>query len=247
MSDMYSDKLFEFTNMFTDSSERIGNIEIIQIGETCLDKGASIEEHIQICHEMTLIISGTGAVVADREINKCGVGDIQIISKGIKHSIIADEDSRLRYIHFAFDFSDAEEQKLSDFFGKCKNVLMRDDGNIKWLLNMLVDEYINHAEFSDMMKNSLAHAALALTWRRANERTSAYRPKISGNPIGNTVYGIIKYVDGNIGTKLTVNGIAKNFSYSDEYISRLFKEKNRRFFEEIHHSHKNEICAKFAC
>ena len=114
---------------------------------------------------------------------------------------------------------------LSEFFGQCKNVLMRDDGNIKWILNMLVDEYVNNTDFTDIMKNSLVHAALVLIWRRANVQTSIYRPIISGNPIGNTVYSIIKYIDGNIDAKLTVNNIAKRFSYSDEYISRLFKEK----------------------
>ena len=225
MSDMYSDKLFEFTNMFTDSNEYIGDIRIVQIGETCLDKGASIKEHIQVCHEITLIISGKGKVTADQEENECCVGDIQIVSKGTKHSVISDADSRLRYIHFAFDFIGSEPRILSEFFGQCKNVLMRDDGNIKWILNMLVDEYVNNTDFTDIMKNSLVHAALVLIWRRANVQTSIYRPIISGNPIGNTVYSIIKYIDGNIDAKLTVNNIAKRFSYSDEYISRLFKEK----------------------
>ena len=225
MSDMYSDKLFEFTNIFIDSNEYMGDIRIVQIGETCLDKGASIKEHIQVCHEITLIVSGKGKVTADQEENECCVGDIQIVSKGTKHNIISDADSRLRYIHFAFDFSGSEPWILSEFFGQCKNVLMRDDGNIKWILNMLVDEYVNNTDFTDVMKNSLVHAALVLIWRRANVQTSIYRPIISGNPIGNMVYSIIKYIDGNIDAKLTVNNIAKRFSYSNEYISRLFKEK----------------------
>lgn len=225
MSDLYSDKLFEFTNVFADSSEYIGDIQIVQIGETCLDKGAAVEEHIQVCHEITLIISGTGTLTADQEKNKCCVGDIQIVSKGTKHSIIADKESRLRYIHFAFDFSSYEPRELPEFYGKCKNILMRDDGNIKWILNMLVDEYVNNTDFTYIMKNSLVHAALVLIWHRANMHTAVCRPVISRNPIGNTVFGIIKYIDGNIDTKLTVNNIAKRFSYSGEYISRLFKDK----------------------
>lgn len=225
MSDMYSNKLFEFTNIFTESSECIGDIRIVQIGETCLDKGASVEEHIQVCHEITLIISGKGKVTADQEKNECRVGDIQIVSKGTTHSIISDADNRLRYIHFAFDFNNCELRNLSEFYGQCKNVFIRDDGNIKWILNMLVDEYVNNTEYMDIMKNSLVHAVLVLIWRRANVQTSIYQPIISGNPIGNTVYSIIKYIDSNIDAKLTVNGIAKRFSYNDEYISRLFKEK----------------------
>lgn len=225
MADLYSDKLFEFTNKFFGSDECVGNVKIMQIGETCLDKGACVEEHIQVCYEITLIVSGSGTVTADCEKNRCGVGDMQIISKGTKHSIIADENSRLRYIHFAFDFSDNETGVLAEFYGQCKNVLMHDDGNVKWILNMLVNEYAECAEFSDIMKSGLVNMALVLIWRRANMQTSVYRPVISGNPIGGTVYGIIKYIDDNMTAKLTVNDIAKKFSYSDEHISRLFKEK----------------------
>ncbi len=225
MYDLYSDKLFEFTNMFTDSTEQIGNIRIVQIGETCLDKGASIEEHIQVCHEITLVVSGKGELVADRERNECHAGDIQIVSKGIKHCIVSDNDSRLRYIHFAFDFNEYSSRVLQEFYGQCKNVLLQDDGNISRILNMLVNEYASSADFTDIMKESLVKAALVLIWRRVNSKTSAYRPIISDKPIGSTVYNIIKYIDNNINEKLTVSRIAKKFSYSDEYISRLFKKK----------------------
>lgn len=225
MSEVYSNKLFEFSNFFADNSELTGNIKIIQIGETCLDKGASIEEHIQMCHEITLVISGTGTVTADCEKNKCRVGDIQVISKGIKHNIISDETSSLRYIHFAFDFEDGAPAKLSEFFGQCKNVLLHDDGNIRWMLNLLVEEYADSSEFADIMKSSLVHAVLILIWRRVNAQAEVSPVFISENPIGSTVYNIIKYIDNNIESKLTVNEIAKKFSYSKEYISRLFKEK----------------------
>ncbi len=225
MYDLYSDKLFEFTNMFTDSTEQIKNIRIVQIGETCLDKGASIEEHIQVCHEITLVVSGKGELVADQEKNECHAGDIQIVSKGIKHSIVSDNDSRLRYIHFAFDFNEYSSRVLQEFYGQCKNVLLQDDGNISRILNMLVNEYASSADFTDIMKESLVKAALVLIWRRVNSKTSAYRPIISDKPIGSTVYNIIKYIDNNINEKLTVSRIAKKFSYSDEYISRLFKKK----------------------
>lgn len=225
MTDLYSDKLFEFTNVFIDSSEWVGNIRVIQIGETCLDKGASIKEHIQTCHEITLITSGTGTLIADQQECKCSVGDLQIISKGIKHNIIADKDSELRYIHFAFDFSDYKPKVLSEFYGQCKNVLLHGNGNISAIFNMLVDEYISDMDFRDTMKNSLANAALILVWRKANQRLTLNKTAVNTNLMGNTVYSIIKYIDNNMDAKLTVGEIAKKFSYSTEYLSRLFKKK----------------------
>ena len=225
MSDLYSDKLFEFTNVFLDHCEFIDDVRILQIGETFLDKGAAVEEHIQVCHEITFVISGTGTLTADCEVCECNAGDIQIVSKGTRHSILSGNDSRLRYIHFAFDFKTHEPYILSEFYGQCKNVFLHDDGNIRWILSMLVDEYVNQAEFTDVMKNSLVHAALVLIWRKVNTQSIAYNPMISEKPIGSTVYNIIKYIDNNMSEKLTVNSIAKKFSYSNEYISHLFKEK----------------------
>ncbi len=225
MTDLYSDKLFEFTNAFFANDEICGDVAIIQIGETCLDKGAAIGEHIQVCHEISLVVSGTGVFTEGNESNECGVGDIQIVSKGTKHNIISGESSRLRYIHFGFDFKDDVVGELPEFYGQCKNVLMHDDGDIRWILNMLVNEYADDARFSDIVKESLVNLALVCIWRKANMQTSVYNPVISGNPIGNTVYGVIKYIDSRITAKLTVNDIAKKFSYSDEHISRLFKEK----------------------
>ena len=225
MADFYSDKLFEFTNQFTDSSEWIGNIKIVQIGETCLDKGASIKEHIQSCHEVTFITSGTGVLVCDRLECRCSVGDLQIVSKGTRHNIIADPGSELRYIHFAFDFEDFKPQTLAEFYGQCKHMLLHDNGNIRQVLNMLVDEYISDLHFRDIMKSSLAHAALILIWRKANLPSVESRPIIKADPMGNTVYNIIKYIDHHMDTKLTVSSIAKKFSYTGEYLSRLFKEK----------------------
>lgn len=225
MTDFYSGKLFEFTNVFIDSNEWVGNIRVIQIGETCLDKGASINEHIQTCHEITLITSGTGTLIADQQECKCSVGDLQIISKGIKHDIIADKDSELRYIHFAFDFNDYKPKVLSEFYGQCKNVLLHGNGNISTILNMLVDEYISDMDFRETMKNSLANAALILVWRKANQQLTLNRTAVNTNLMGNTVYSVIKYIDNNIDAKLTVSEIAKKFSYSTEYLSRLFKKK----------------------
>ena len=225
MNDLYSDKLFEFTNGCGGGSGRTGNIDVVQIGETCLDKGASVKEHIQVCHEVTLIVSGKGELSADGEKVTVSAGDIQLVSKGTAHGIKASDDARLRYIHFAFDLSKDAPCELTDFYGQCKGVLIHDDGNIGFILNMLVSEYACESGLTYIMRESLACAAPVLIWRRANTVSAAQSPPVIKSPMGSTVYGIIKYIDNNINEKMTVKSIAKKFSYSDEYISRMFKQK----------------------
>lgn len=226
MDNSYSDKVFEFSRILANSNEFAGNIQVIQVGETCLDRGACIKEHIQMCHEITLVVSGNGILTANQEKTPVSVGDIQIVSKGTLHSLIAGEDSPLRYIHFAFDFLDYEPKVLSEFYGQCKNILMRDNYEIRVLLNMLVEEYFNNnTVFSDIIRSNLIQVLLITIWRKVNLQLSKYQPIISKEPMGSVVYNIIKYIDSHLSEKLTVGSIAVHFSYSNNYISRLFKAK----------------------
>lgn len=225
MEDLYTDKVFTFTKYFGNSNEFSGNIRIVQVGEVCLDRGACIEEHIQTCHEITLIVSGSGVLTADQEQFHCNVGDIQIISKGTWHNLISDEETSLRYLLFAFDFLDYEPQILSEFYGQCKNIILHDDHEIKAILNMLISEFFSSASFSEIMKANLIELLLIAVWRKANQEINTHQPIKSQKPIGRVVYDILKYIDKHLSEPLTVGRIAKDFSYSSNYISRLFKAK----------------------
>ncbi len=221
----YSGKVFEFSDHPIEDRAKAGSIRIVQIGETCLDEGAFIEEHIQTCHEVTYVISGKGVLTDDKNSMQCSAGDFHVVSKGTKHGIFADKNSRLRFIHFAFDFEGDGSEEIESFYGQCKSLMLHDDGNIRMLLNLLVDEYFNNAAFSNMAKCSLSQMILVLIWRMMNTPTKPYKPEIDKGFIGSTVYNIIKYIDGNLSTKLTVSRVAEQFSYSTGYISQLFKAK----------------------
>lgn len=224
-SDKYSEKVFEFSRVLGNSNEWVGNIQVIQVGETCLDKGACIEEHTQACHEITCVVSGGGFLKADNEEVYCGVGDVQIISKGVAHTITASSDTPLRYIHFAFDFFDYEPKTVADFYAECKHLVIHDNGDIRNILNMLVDEYFNDAVFTEVARIGLIQFLLVVVWRKVHLQTDRYDPVVIKEPMTSTVYDIIKYIDKNLFKQLTVSGIAEQFSYSSTYISRLFKAK----------------------
>lgn len=224
-SNMYEEKLFEFSSLFIEHSEWAGNIKVMQIGETCLDIGASIHEHNQFCDEITLFISGTGTVIAGEDTIKCCAGDIHVVSKGETHNIISDNNSALRYIHFGFGFSENASRRLADFYDQCGSVLLHDNGNVRFMLNMLVNEYAGGTEFSEEMKRNLVSTILIHVWRKANKVMSSAPVFERRAAAGNKIYNIIKYIDENIGEELTVKGIAEKFAYNDNYVSNLFREK----------------------
>ena len=224
MEKIYTDKVFEFSKLLGNSNELVGNIQIIQVGETCLDKGASIEEHVQVCHEITCVISGRGILESDDESIVCNVGDIQIISKGKRHRLTAAGDTSLRYIHFAFRFGDFEPKTLIEFYENC-NVVFRDNGDIRNILNMIVDEYFNSAPFAEIVRSNLVNLLLVMIWRKLNAVTGRYIPVKLNEPMGSVVYDITKYIEKHLSETITVTSVAEHFSYSTNYISRLFKGK----------------------
>lgn len=170
-------------------------------------------------------MSGGGFLKADNEEVYCGVGDVQIISKGVADTITASSDTPLRYIHFAFDFFDYEPKTLADFYAECKHLVIHDNGDIRNVLNMLVDEYFNDAVFTEVARIGLIQFLLVVVWRKVHLQTDRYDPVVIKKPMTSAVYDIIKYIDKNLSEQLTVSGIAEQFSYSSTYISRLFKAK----------------------
>ena len=247
MKDIYTDKLFENSHYLADSDEWVDKIKIIQIGETCLDKGASIAEHIQNCNEITFVLSGEGILCSDEEEVKCSSGDIQLVSKGVKHKITSSLISSLRYIHFAFNFEENYVEELPEFYKNSKNVILKDNGEIRFLLNMLVDEYFNKTDYDNVIKNGLVQIILIKIWRQFHNIRNEKRMIFSENPIGKTVYEITKYIDKNALNKLTVKEIAEKFSYSESYISHLFKEKTGVSLREYIIASKMQFAKKMLC
>lgn len=225
MANVYQGRLFEFTNVFREKEEWFDSIRLVQVGETYLDAGACIEEHVQSCHELSYILSGSGVFQSGDNACECRPGDMHIISKGVQHKITAKDGSKLRFIHFAFDFNENAPDKIAQFFENCHSLVTNDDSGIRTVLSLLVDEYYNNSEFSDIMKKSLVSMIVVLIWRKIHVKNKKHLPAITEEPIGSVVYNIMRYVEENVSQRMTVTKIAEKFSYSASYISHLFKTK----------------------
>ena len=64
---------FEFENAFWAKPKKCGFVNLFQVGELGCECDFEIKEHLQICHEITYIISGSGYGVYGFKIRK-GVG-----------------------------------------------------------------------------------------------------------------------------------------------------------------------------
>ncbi len=224
--------LFEFSNRFQSEPRPYGSLKLYQFGETCLHAGAKILEHLQSCHEISLVVSGSGVMSADGIFVKCVPGDVHIVSKEVHHSIEASPGEKLRYIHFAFDF-DGDENELATFFSTLKGILVQDNGNLKNLLYMLIHEFYNDGlTFSEPIKHHLIHLVPHYVWRLCNENGKGYLPEDGKGDKASVVYKIIRYIEENMPMSLKVNEIAKEFSYNENYLSHLFKDKTGMSLQE---------------
>lgn len=222
---MKRDDLFEFKMSFFGNAPEFEYIELYQVGESHLDTGAKIEEHKQACHEVTCFISGMGTIYSNNEPINCTVGDIHIISKGVTHKIESKSMAKLHFINFAFGFTKNAPKEFVEFFDNLNSTVIKDNGKIRTMLNMLVDEYYSNSSFTNEMRESLTRLILISIWRSVNVKSTGYNSSAKDENKKRIVYRIMRYVEKNFSENISVKDIAQEFSYNSNYLSHMFKNQ----------------------
>lgn len=230
MIDFDQGKLFEFNNCYIAQPLELRYCDLYQIGELGLENGGTIYEHTQVCHEISYIVSGEGVFYSEGTAIPVSQGDIHVVSKGKSHKIVSNSPKQLRFIYLGFDFhTDYSNHKIEDiaqFYSAAPFATAHDFGEVRFLLDMLINELYTETEYSKIVIESFINQVLIYIYRLFSScKPQYYIPAENKNLIGQTVYGIIKYIDSNIFDITSVKNIAQNLSYSESYISHLFKDK----------------------
>lgn len=223
-------KQFEFDNYYFFQPQRMGFVDLYQIGELCCECKYEVESHLQVCNEITYVISGAGFCSTDGVETKVGEGDIYINAKGHYHSIRADDNVSLRYFYLGFEFNETNKDpnldSLKNLFSKIENPLVKDDNDIMVPFSKIMDELYNKTKYSNDMIETFAKQIIILTYRSyCQNGTLLHLPLKTINSIGNTVYSVIRYIDNNIYNIHDVKCISEDLGYSYSYLSHLFKDK----------------------
>jgi AraC-like DNA-binding protein/mannose-6-phosphate isomerase-like protein (cupin superfamily) len=221
--------IFQFDKSYEDQMEEFDFIKVRQISENNIEPIREIEEHTQICHEITYIISGKGMFYSGEDETLLQQGDIHVISKGVKHRIVPAERSNLRFANIGFEFSEKMQERLEpirQLFENCDHFILRDNGDIRILMTMLINEMQSRGAYSHTQLECYIKLILTHVYRMAqNDGQREFSPKKSTSPIKLTPYAIIRYVDNNLFEFPGVDDIARALGYSQSYISHMFKEK----------------------
>lgn len=223
-------RLFEFENGFFNNPKVLGFVDILQIGEVSLLPGYTMPSHRQSCDEITFIISGEGFFYTDDQQFLLKSGEIHFIPYGRYHKIVVTKQQSLRYVYLGFNFnSKADTPELKNL----KSVIetsgiyhIADNGNIRLMLYMLIDEMYNRSEYNEIMTESYINQVLVQFYRLlTSAQFESYRPEKNNSIIGEPIFSIINYIDNHITDIESIHEISSNFGYSHSYVSHLFKTK----------------------
>ena len=223
----FNSKLFSYENSFFASGAlKLPIGEIFQVSELSVIRGGEIAEHIQPCDEITYAISGKAKIYSDNDCTELSGGQIHFIKKGMCHKIEADINENFRYICIGFtantDYADINE--FISLTSPMNYFIKNDDGNVRILSEMLINEFYQKDSQSNTMIN-LYLSQILISISRLLKNDTVKNSKISNSTSNFTVYHTLRYIDREYMYITSVKSIAEKLSYSEYYLSHLFKEK----------------------
>ena len=222
-----SSKLFSFEKAFAQGQLHMESAEIRQIAELAVMKGGEIKEHIQYCDELTYAVSGTAMVYSGENCREMNPGEIHFIRKGQYHKIVAGTGQNFRY--FCIGFQPNPTCESVDIFlrtiGDAQDFFVADEGNIKTLFQMLLDEFYIRDEESNLMIHFYFSQMLIQLHRILTGKSRQKLQKHSSAASNNAVYRALQYIDREYARITEVKQVAQTLSYSEYYLSHIFKEK----------------------
>ena len=223
-------KYFEFSKNDFACPIKCGGFDIYQVGELEMTANACIEEHCQVCFEISYIISGEGTFTTDSTEIPVKGGDIHLIAKDAYHTIKSAKNKGLRFAFLGFCFNEEfDEEKLGSIkqlFLENPERTVSDTVGTGKLFTMLIDENYSGAVHFESAAEAIITYILILTERLFNGTPQGkFTPKKSARFIGQPLYDIIRFIDKTTPDVPSVREICEKFRYSESYISHMFKKR----------------------
>jgi AraC-like DNA-binding protein len=225
---------FHFDCLFPqDKPETYRFLMLYQTGDLHARQRYRIGQHVQYCHEISYIESGSGEFAINGKWFPVRKGDVIVTRKGDVHDGISNDDNPFRMFYIGFDFvralcdnlcyssmGEVFEQISSKKF-ICHNLL-----EIEPFFVGICRELINRRVF---YKNYVACYAeqLILCTSRAlmddNQRECCFQ--CDSNINDQIVYQIIQYIDINMENISSLSNLSQKLGYSYSHLSNVFKKK----------------------
>lgn len=224
----YKSKCFHFHNLYQNEQLSLPIGEVFQVSELQLPSGGEIARHNQWCDEITYVLSGSSTIVSGGIKEIIGKGEVHYIKKGVDHEIIANKNESIRFICVGFIPNEECEanQILKSEMKDREALVVRDDGNIKALSQLLLGEFYSWDDFSIQFANAYINQILLTLCRiLRGEKGSIQGNLREENSINHTIYKIIRYIDMEYINIDSIKSVAAAMNYNECYVSHLFAQK----------------------
>ncbi len=221
---------FHYDHIDCEHTKQYGHIHLYQIGDICCEPGMKIDMHTQVCHEITLVVSGSAACITNGETVHIEKGDLHFCKTGDHHAIFADSKEPLRYFYMGFTLDCPPAHPLQ----KAMDILLsetavrpaRDKNDCFSRFCTVFTEFMGTHAFGDLMvENELTNIILSAIRSFAGESGASYHQSMNPNTL---VHDIVLYIDQNIRHIDLLSDLSSTFSYSYNYLSHLFTATMRR-------------------
>lgn len=233
-------KRFHFDNLYFSSPKQYERISLYQIGDLSCKPGYELEEHPQICYEISYIVSGKGTFYINGKQYGVKEGDIFISRPEEIHSGQADSIDPFRYFYIGFDFihsSDGENPYLhvEKLLKGMNNPVMKDKLEIQVPFLNALKEFNNITQYSHIMIKTYIEQIIILMYRNFfSEWSNSYSPIQESKGSKHIVYTAISYIDNNILKIKDLAEVSDSIGYSYSYISHLFSEETGLTLRDYH-------------
>ncbi len=222
MENKSNNSKFHIDHKYFFSPLELNGLKLLQIGERLCTPETGFPEHDQLCFEITYVYSGVAINSINGEKYAMRPNTINFTFVGQKHSIYAD-DVNLRYYYLGFDLS--EKHPLFDYFQNMvkegKAVYVYDPFNT----NLTFLNAIAHVEKQDNLSKFIVSTAvnqiLCDFLRAYNGEKSITELNFKNNDV--LLYNMLCWLDENYLSYKNLEELSAKLSYSESYLSHLFK------------------------
>ena len=201
--------------------------KLLQVEELALNPTEEMRPHGQRCQELTYVISGKAQCFCDGESVELNAGDIHFVNKCNIHSITPISSDVFRFICVGINLNKNHKiiSSLWDTLTKNNHFTIRDSGDIRILLELLLNEFYIEKHQHETVVTFYVLQIFTLLNRLVLSSDDSYDESGVRGKTNYTIYNILRYIDREYMNISTVKTIANKFSYSESYISHMFKEK----------------------
>ena len=221
-----TNRIFAYDNMFPKGTMCFDVGEVRQVSELSLIRGGVNKEHVQVCDEISYAISGKAQFWSGAECTEIYGGQIHFIRKGVRHKIIADQDTNFHFLCIGF-YPNEAYAPIRAFLDEVRDLdycVVKDDGKIRTLADLLLNEiYLRDEQSGDMINAYMTQILICL--QRILQGRPQNGKKQSKDSSDYAAYQAIAYINREYTNIRSVKSVAEALNYSEYYLSHLFREK----------------------